>query len=950
MKYLCALIAFFLIIPWAHAGVYVKRFPTDTPVLVYPAPATPPTNGNCAKFDASGNPIDSGSPCGGSASAAGGKNAVQYNSGAATFSGDETKFSFNGTNIGIGTTNGTAALDVRVIPNFTTNVGIGSLSPGKTLDVQGTGRLSSTLTTVGISNTAAAITNDNAYTQSGTSSDTFTGTSTFSNATNSAFFTGGKVGIGTISPGSSLSILNNLSVGSYATNAGPVGGAIFSGNIGIGQTTAGDQLDITGTNISAGMTVTSTASTGYAYHEMVGSGGNLIDVDAYGATKSGTTLNQSNNNLLTIFSSGGTLAIGPLDAQPIVMGNNNNEYFRIAAAGNVGIQTANPGAGLDINGSERIRGTNSLFLGNDNKASIAASSTTTPDITFLTNSAEIMRITNGGNVGIGSASPGTKLDVQGTGRFSSTLTASNLSGTNTGDQSGANPTASVSTSAVNGVATTFMRSDGAPAIDQAMTPTWTGLHTFNKTPISILTASGGNVGIGTPTPGAMALDVAGTTRQTGFVLTGNGAASGFILQASGAQGIGTWVPSPSGGGGSGTVNSGTVNQMARYASSTTAVSGSTLVYDDLTNIGIGTVVPQSKLDVVGSDTGITITNASAAMHSVINTNTTVNNFEDVAFGTGTSTGVVKIGAKIAGVNVAHTNGAETLDMAFLTTVSGTSSENMRIIGGGNIGIGTTKSGAKLAVIGNVGIGTWATTDATATHAKLEITGDGNTELFRANFSGPNTINPVIISSAGNLGISTSNPTARLTVGTLGQFTVDGNGSMASTNAAPITFSASNPQFLANSVNSSSVELMQCSGAAAGGCNFRSTSANGTTDFLKFTGGNAGATEIMRMLGTGNVGIGTTKPFALLSVVGNVGIGTVKDGDLYISTAPPSGGIITEGNVGIGTFLPVKSLHIGGDMFLDRTTSTIWMREPDGTCGSCTLSNSEVFTCVSATCP
>jgi len=45
--------------------------------------------------------------------------------------------------------------------------------------------------------------------------------------------------------------------------------------------------------------------------------------------------------------------------------------------------------------------------------------------------------------------------------------------------SGANPTASVGLSAVNGVATTFMRSDGAPALSQSITPTWTGAHTFS---------------------------------------------------------------------------------------------------------------------------------------------------------------------------------------------------------------------------------------------------------------------------------------------------------------------------------------------------------------------------------------------------------------------------------------------------------------------------------------
>lgn len=43
----------------------------------------------------------------------------------------------------------------------------------------------------------------------------------------------------------------------------------------------------------------------------------------------------------------------------------------------------------------------------------------------------------------------------------------------------ANPTASIGLTVVNGSATTFMRSDAAPALGQAIAPTWTNPHTFN---------------------------------------------------------------------------------------------------------------------------------------------------------------------------------------------------------------------------------------------------------------------------------------------------------------------------------------------------------------------------------------------------------------------------------------------------------------------------------------
>ncbi|WP_334437119.1 tail fiber domain-containing protein [Bradyrhizobium sp. AZCC 1610] len=43
-----------------------------------------------------------------------------------------------------------------------------------------------------------------------------------------------------------------------------------------------------------------------------------------------------------------------------------------------------------------------------------------------------------------------------------------------------NPTVTVGTAAQNGSASTFMRSDAAPAINQAMSPSWTGSHTWTN--------------------------------------------------------------------------------------------------------------------------------------------------------------------------------------------------------------------------------------------------------------------------------------------------------------------------------------------------------------------------------------------------------------------------------------------------------------------------------------
>ena len=70
------------------------------------------------------------------------------------------------------------------------------------------------------------------------------------------------------------------------------------------------------------------------------------------------------------------------------------------------------------------------------------------------------------------------------------LSAGSLTNTVTAS-SGADPTASVGLSVVNGAASTFLRSDGAPALDVGIVPTWTGAHTWSST-----AAFNGNITVG----------------------------------------------------------------------------------------------------------------------------------------------------------------------------------------------------------------------------------------------------------------------------------------------------------------------------------------------------------------------------------------------------------------------------------------------------------------------
>ena len=74
---------------------------------------------------------------------------------------------------------------------------------------------------------------------------------------------------------------------------------------------------------------------------------------------------------------------------------------------------------------------------------------------------------------------------------------------------GANPTGTIGLTAVNGSATTYMRSDAAPALGVGIVPTWTGIHTFSAQDVHNAGVSLGQSGVltaaVTDAPGAIGL-------------------------------------------------------------------------------------------------------------------------------------------------------------------------------------------------------------------------------------------------------------------------------------------------------------------------------------------------------------------------------------------------------------------------------------------------------------
>ncbi len=542
---------------------------------------------------------------------------------------------------------------------------------------------------------------------------------------------------------------------------------------------------------------------------------------------------------------------------------------------------------------------------------------------------------NAGNVGIGSANPGKALDVQGSIRASTdiligTNSVCQSNGTNclSGTFSGlANPTASLGLTAINGSATTAMRSDGAPALDQSIVPTWTGLHTFNKSGTSLVTTA--NVGIASSSPGT-ALDVQGSIRTStndntlgnvGIGTVGNTNAKLDIFATSGDANIrlqsGGTVTVPSvnfynpGGTKVATVeyrNSGvspaSVMRLGGIDSGSTVqlISNNTaaIYLDANSNIGLGSATPGSVLD--------------------INRNTRFVGTNYLTFG---NDGLAQI---LASANT-------TPDIRFLTNAT----EVMRITNGGNVGIGTvTASPAILSVKGDIfaypqqGMNTIIRGASANAYSIMNVDSSccSPSRGMGINFSTPGNIpqwdfnrittltlqtTPTLIQNImsvvgdGNIGIGTTIPQGALAVmsGNVGIGTwkpraiLEVNGQELITSTNTLKFGATSAATIGSDADTTAGNL-QLRAATTGEIEtlsvLRIKNAGSTFFPIIYTG--AGPSLNIELEGSGNSGIVFSQSALTLNLASQYRL--VADG-----------GITTAGNIGIASTAPGSKLDVQG---------------------------------------